>query len=139
AGTAVTCAAARGSTRGLDEAQPAVPAAVDHRRAAGLGVGEEIEVVAEQLHLQRGLFGVHRLHVELLRLHDDLRRVFRTEHTVAVLVERFAGLGGRPSGTRPRAVATADTARVQAAHLLLDLLERAVERERVLRGRSGAL
>ena len=135
----------RGQPRRLDEAEPAVAAAVDHRRATGLGVREQEEVVAEQLHLERGLLDVHRLHAELLGLHERPRRVLG-----AVVVDRrrrrrsSAGsaapaAAGRARASRSRAVPAADPPLVQPAHLLLDLVERPVERDRVLGRRRGAL
>src|SRR5258708_36776200 len=55
----------------LDETEATVAPAIDHGAAAGVGEGEEEEVVTEQLHLQCGLLDAHRLDVELLALHDD--------------------------------------------------------------------
>ena len=62
------------SARRLDQPEVAVVTAVEHRGAAGLAVGEQEEVVAEQVHLQRRLTGVHRLGGEPLGLHDARRR-----------------------------------------------------------------
>ena len=48
------------------------PAAVDDVHVARFGVAEDEEVVADELELEHGLLGAHRLDRELLRL-DDLR------------------------------------------------------------------
>src|SRR5207302_9436061 len=58
------------SARDFDEAERPVATPVQHRRVVRLRVTEQEEVVAEQLHLQRGLLGRHRLDRELLGLHD---------------------------------------------------------------------
>jgi len=40
---------------------------INHVDLVGLGVHEDEEVVAEKLHLQAGILGIHGLHIELLR------------------------------------------------------------------------
>ena len=55
---------------GLDQPEVAVVSPVENRGVAGLGVGEQEEVVPEQVHLQRGFLGIHRLRAEPLRLDD---------------------------------------------------------------------
>ena len=57
---------------GLDQTEIAVVAAVEHRGAAGLAVGEQVEVVAEELQLQGGFARIHGLGGEPLRA-DDAR------------------------------------------------------------------
>src|SRR5207253_2783771 len=61
----------------VDEADVAVVAAVDDRGTLGIGVGEEVEVVAKQVHLQGRLLGGHRLDRKLLGLDDRGSTVVR--------------------------------------------------------------
>src|SRR5918992_4609246 len=60
----------RGLFCGLDEPVVAVPAPVYDVYVAGLGAGEDEEVVVEELHLQDRLLRAHQLHLELLGPHD---------------------------------------------------------------------
>src|SRR5437763_446675 len=55
---------------GVDQADVGVVATVDDRGPPRFRVGEEEELVSEELHLQGGLFRGHRLDVELLGLDD---------------------------------------------------------------------
>src|SRR2546426_175076 len=55
---------------GLDQAVVALAAPVDDVHLARIRVPEDEEVVADQLELEHGLLGAHRLHRELLRLAD---------------------------------------------------------------------
>ena len=54
----------------LDQAEPAAAAAVDDVDLVRVLVPEDEEVVADELQLDHGLLRAHRLHRELLRLHD---------------------------------------------------------------------
>ena len=63
---------------------------------------EQEEVVTEQLHLQRGLLHVHRLHVELLGLHHDSLGRRRAR---AVGGDRRRRVGGAPLPRRVRPLA----------------------------------
>src|SRR5258707_6925156 len=74
---------------GVDEADVGVVATVDDRGPTSLGVGEEEELVSQELHLQGGLFRCHRLDVELLGLDDPAPPL------AAVFV--VFGVGGRCS------------------------------------------
>src|SRR5581483_4225461 len=59
----------------VDQSDVAVVPAVHDRCLLGFGIGEEVEVVTEQVHLQRCLLRGHRLDREALVLHDpDLTR-----------------------------------------------------------------
>ena len=121
-----------------------VAPAVDHRGAAGVGDGEQEEVVAEQLHLERGLLDAHRLHVELLasspRPTRRRRPRRRSSSSASSRPSGDAAAAAAPRALRARdAVAAPDPALVQPPHLLLDLVERAIERDHVLGGRRGAL
>src|SRR3954471_8326776 len=49
----------RWRSRHPDHAVVEAPAAVDHARAAGFGVEEEVEVVTDQLHLVESLVDAH--------------------------------------------------------------------------------
>src|SRR5919202_1187066 len=55
---------------GLYQPVITVTAPVYHIYLACIGVGEDEEGMVEELHLKRGLFGAHRLHLELLGTHD---------------------------------------------------------------------
>src|SRR5439155_13263675 len=84
------------SPGGLDQAEATVSPAVDHGRDARVGVGEEEEVVAEQLHLEHGFLDVHGLHAELLGLHHGSRLVVVLrvgKRAVAVGLGRFGRFG----------------------------------------------
>jgi len=104
----------------LDHPELTVAPAVEHRRPTGAGHREQEEVVAEQLHLERGFLRGHRFDGDLLRLDDreliGLGFGGRVGHRTAVVP---GGTGGVPA---------VDTTLVKASHLLLDLFERDVER-----------
>src|SRR5690606_23015394 len=54
----------------LDQAILAVFALIDDTDAVVIGIAENIEVVAQQIHLQRSLFRRHRFERETLDAHD---------------------------------------------------------------------
>src|ERR687893_500393 len=65
---------------GLYETVVAVPAPVDHVDVPRFRARKDVEVVVEQVHLEHGLFGPHRLHLELLGPHYprlQVRLLFR--------------------------------------------------------------
>src|SRR3954452_8565632 len=76
-----------GALAGFDEADIAVVATVDDGGHT-VGVVEEVEVVPEHVHLQGRLLRCHRLHVELLRLHDPGRTLLVSTRRVVVLDRR---------------------------------------------------
>src|SRR5918999_1251380 len=53
----------------LYEPVVSITASVYHIYVAGIGAGEDEEVVVEELHLEDRLLGAHRLHLELLGAH----------------------------------------------------------------------
>src|SRR5918998_3701316 len=55
-------------------------APVYHIYLAGISVGEDEEGMAEEVHLERGLLGVHRLHLELLGAYDTRLYLFLVLH-----------------------------------------------------------
>src|SRR5918997_1659440 len=99
--------------------EPVVPvtATVYHIYVAGIGAGEDEEVVVEQLHLEDRLLGAHRLHLELLGA-DNLRLdlLFLPEDGGLRLARVALEL----------AVPAVDLASPVAAHLPLELVGHAI-------------
>src|SRR5262245_24114763 len=89
---------------------------------AVLGVGEEEEVVSEQVHLERGLLGPHGLRRETLRRDDAGRGVELGVVTVAV--DRAVDAGGT---TPARCVRPGHALLLDARDLVLDLVEHEIE------------
>jgi hypothetical protein len=107
----------------------AVTAAVDDVHLARLGVPEDEEVVADQLELKNGLFGVHLAHPEVLRL-DDRR--------LDILVHAWHPLRSGPVGAGGSASPGASLVAV-ARDLALELVDELVDRRpHVGRGLAGA-
>ena len=105
--------------------------------------------MAEQLHLERGLVGVHRLGREALRPHDlelavgAVDGVVVAQNEIDIEIEaRLAGGVRRARATSAAvaaAVARVDPALVEPAHLLGHLLDGRIERNRLLRRGRDAL
>src|ERR1700704_5605262 len=116
------------ASAGVDEADVGVVATVDDRRPTGLGIGEEEELVSQELHLQGGLFRRHRLDVELLGL-DDL-----ASPLVPIFIIAVIGVGGwcsiasdevyRPV---PPGVGTPDQLALELLHAVLELVDHPVD------------
>ena len=138
----------RGSARRLDEAEPTVAAAVDDRAPTALAAREQEEVVAEQLHLERGFLDVPSAWSRTAsssrsparrRTRASSSARPRVEIEIEVDVRRAAG--PLPAAT-PRALRCgppwrgSQPALMEPAHLLGDLLDGHVERDGLL-GRGG--
>src|ERR1700716_3231668 len=125
---------ARASPDRLYQAEIAVPASVDDGGVTVLRVGEQEEVVPEQVHLEGSLLGDHRLHRELLGLHDAVDEALLLIVCVGRAVIRETGVETgcntvATPGVRPR-----DALLLDARDLVLDLVDDEVERSRGLRG-----
>src|SRR5947209_16202349 len=117
---------------GVDQPDVAVVAAVDDRGHAGVGVGEEVEVVPQHVHLQGRLLRRHRLDVELLGLDDPCRPLLPGTGVLLVGLVRVY-VRGVATGMGP-----AQQPRLQLLDLVLELVDHAVQgREGVGRRRLG--
>src|SRR5688500_16365554 len=58
----------------VDQPEMAIAPSIDDGAMTSLDAREEVEVMAHEVHLQCGLFGGHRLHLEPLGLHDPRLR-----------------------------------------------------------------
>ena len=118
-----------------------VAPAVEHRGSSGVGVGNRKKSWPSSSICSAASSDVHRLHRELLGLHD--RRVTRCRPR-SRRASRRAPHRRRSEDAGRRAlrsctVLAPDPAFVQPAHLLLDLVEGEVERHHVLGSRGRAL
>src|SRR5437773_7562743 len=128
-------------SRAVDQAHVAVVAAVHDRRALGVGIGEEVEVVAEQVHLEGRLLGGHGLDGEVLGLDDrgqpgpGVVCVVCGFSVASVVLVRFH----RVYRLVPPRMGTAQQLALELRQLVLELGDRLVERgEGIGRGRLGA-
>src|SRR5712692_10545926 len=120
---------ARASTDRLDQAEVAISTSVDDGGVAVLGVHEQEEIVPEELHLERGLLGAHRLHREPLRLDDPVDGA-RLLVVLAIGggVRHQRGIDtGRAAATTP-GVRTRDALLLDAGDLVRDLVDDEIQR-----------
>ena len=99
----------------LDETVAAVVAAIHHADIAGLHAAEYIEGVIQQVHLQNGLLGAHRLHGEVLGTHQMILRLLHH-------IELGRDIGGQSVGAQipgQPGLVLADTA-VDEGHRLVN-------------------